>query len=271
MKTFYTLSSAAGLICTNKFLQKADAIAIGSMRAEMRGLPVKVFEHKEHPANKKCILVCNVDGSVEKPKGKGYEVVEQDHHAGVPNNDNAHVLLSASAKSGGDDDLEIPKRSIANIYLKSSVPENVISKIENELGIWMGLYDDRILQVYSPDARKLKQVETKLSEASVEVSRITHHTIKASTPITSSSRKAAQKARAAGLPEFSCRASVGAGKALKVNCHCEMFEGDESKSPTIVVYGDGQKLGEVKSEREANRLMADYAERMFGKFLKKEL
>lgn len=265
MKTFYTLSSTAGLIRSNKFIEKADAIAIGSFRAEQRQMPIKVYEHKDSPANKKCILVCNVDGSVEKPEGSGYKLVEADHDAMVPNVDSAHVLLASTQD----------KKSMTALYLKSSVDEYTIAQLEHELGVSMGLYDDRVLHCYTDATDILSKIEAKLAEASVQIDRMTKHQVRASTDATkveSSARKAALRARAANMPEISARAYARAGgRGTKIYCCCELFDGTPGQAPRIVVFGDGMRIAEVKSDREAARAMADYAERAFGKFLKKEM
>jgi hypothetical protein len=279
MKTFYTLGPTAGLIRNNKFLEKADVIAIATFRAEQRGMPIKIFEHIDSPANRTCILVANPDGSVEKPSGKFAQgnysdpkakasdrdaIVEPDHHQMVPNQDSAHLLLASAEE-----------KKLTAIYLKSNVSEYAISQIEHELGVEMGLYDDRVLHCYTEDADKLKAIETKLSEASVEVDRVTHHVVKASAeepiPVISSMRKAAMRARAAMLPELSARAAVRAGRNFRVYCHCELYDGGENKPPMIIVFGDGQRLGEAKSERDAARMMSSYADRAFSKFLRKHL
>lgn len=266
MKTFYTLSAAAGLIRSNKFLEKADAVAIGSFRAEQRNMPIKIYEHKDTPADKKCILVCNPDGSVGKPKGVGYAMVDADHHSMVPNSDHANVLLLAATEQ-----TETPMTAL---YLKSPIAEHAVAEMEHEFDVAIGLYDDRVLHCYTEDADKLKQIEAQLTKASVQVDRVTKHRIKASeekTIVESVARKAAMRARAANLPEISARASVRAGRNLRVQCGCELFEGTDKKPPTIHVYGDGRKIGEAKSDREAARLMSDYSHETFGKFLKKEL
>lgn len=267
MKTFYTLSAAAGLIRSNKFLEKADAVAIGSFRAEQRNMPIKIYEHKGSPADKKCILVCNPDGSVGKPKGVGYEMVDADHHSMVPNSDHAHVLMLASTEAQ-------PETPMTALYLKSPIAEHAVAEMEHTLDVAIGLYDDRVLHCYTEDAEKIAEIEAHLTKASVQVDRVTKHRIKSSeekTIVESVARKAAMRARAANLPEVAARASVRAGRTLKVNCACELFEGTDKKPPMIHVYGDGRKIGEAKSDREAARLMSEYSHETFGKFLKKEL
>lgn len=266
MKTFYTVGSVAGLIRSNKFLEKADAIAIGSFRAEQKAMPVKIFEHKDHPANKKCILVCNPDGSVGKPKGVGYDMVAADHHSMVPNNDHAHVLLSASVEKDGG-------IAMTALYLKSPISEYTVAAIEHETLVSIGLYDDRMLHCYTEDSDKIKEIEGALLKASVEIDRVAKHRIKAgaTTIVESAARKAQNRARQANLPECSTRASVRAGRNLRVQCHCELFEGTDKKPPVIAVYADGSKIGEAKDDRQASRLISEHSHKAFSKFLKREL
>lgn len=260
MQTFYTLSNAAGLIRSNKFLDKADAICVASTRAEQLNLPVKIYEHKEHPANHEVILVCNPDGSVNKPEGAFYEMVENDHDSGVKNFDKASVLLSSYETA-----------PVRTFYLKNELSENLLSQLEKEVGVPLGLHDSQTFHAYTEDAAKVKDLETKLAEASIEVDRVTESVFKKHrSQAVLAARKAQLKARAARLPELTCRVSSKLGGGLKFNAHCELLEGEGKKAPIIAVYVNGKKEAEVKSPQEAQQIIADAAEDAFSKFLKKE-
>ena len=261
MQTFYTLSNAAGLIRSNKFLDKADAICVASTRAEQLALPIKILEHTEEPGNYKTVLVCNPDGSVCKPEGVGYEIVENDHDMGVKNLDKASILLSSY-----DD------KPVRTFYLKKEMPEAMLGQFEKDLGIQMGLYDAQTLHAYTEDSDKIKALESKLAEASIEVDRVTEHTVKKHrAEAVLAARRAQMKARASRLPEMSCRASSKQGGGFKFNAYCEMVEASEKqKASRIVVFVNGHKEAEAKDEHEAEQIISDAAEKAFSKFLKKE-
>lgn len=274
MKTFYTLSAAAGMIRSNKFLEKADAISIGSFRAEQRNMPITIWEHKNTPADKKCILVCNPDGSVGKPKGVGYKLVNADHHSMVPNSDHANTLIGSSVEKPEEDEDKIVETPMTALYLKSPIAESQVADIEHALDVPIGLYDNRMLHCYTEDAGKINAIETALAAASILIDRVSRHRIKAAegtTIVESAARKAHARARAANLPELAGRASIRAGRTHRVQCHCELFEGTDKKPPVIAVYADGKKIGDAGDERGAKRLISEHSSKAFSKFLKKEL
>jgi hypothetical protein len=262
MKPFYTLSNSAGLIRSNKFIDQADAICVGTFRAESLNVPVKILEHKER-GDGIPVLICMPDGSVQPPVNA--KVMDSGHGGGSLNASESFMLLSAYD--------EMP---ITTFYLKSELSESLAGEMEKEFGIELGLYDPRTLHAYTEDSDKLKKLESKLAEASVEVervkdSKIRREKLEATTELVEAARKGHKMARAARLPEMSVRASSRFGSGLRVQCHCEMEDGSDKKAPRIKVYADGQQIGEVKSEREAAQVMSDFAERAFSKFLKKEL
>jgi hypothetical protein len=263
MQKFYTISFAAGLIRSNKFMDKADAVCVASNRAEQLGLPVKIYEHKDEPANRVCVLICNPDGTAKKPEGAGYEVVETDHNSGARNNDQAHILLSS-----------YDEQPITTVHLKKDISESLAAQMEKDLGVDIGLYDPQTLHVYSQDSDKIKALEAKLSESSLEVDRITEHMVKRNrtqAEAVTSARKAQLKARSSQLPELSARASMRNGGGFKFNAHCEMHDGTDKASPKIAVYIDGSKVQEVKSKHEAAEIISEEAVKAFNKFIKKEL
>ncbi len=262
MKPFYTLSQTAGLIRSNKFTEKVDAITIASHRAQVRAMPIKIYEHKDSPADKKCILIANVDGSVEKPKGYGDRIVEPGHNSTARNLDQAHLLMASTAKA------------FTTIYLKNQISEYQVANIEHLVQCAIGLYDNRVLHVHSEDSAMIKKIEAELTTAKIEIDRTSKHVIEAGVagkePVMSSARRAAARAKAASLPELSTRASVRAGRNHKIQCACELYENGK-EAPVIAVFADGKKIAEVRSDVEAARAMSQYATSAFGKFLKKEL
>lgn len=262
MNTFYTLSASAGLIRSNRFDDQADAICVGTFRAESLKLPVKILEHKER-GDGIPVLICMPDGSVCPPMND--KVTDVGHGGGSLNESESYQLLSAYD--------EMP---ITTFYLKSDLSETLAGEMEKEFGIELGLYDPKTLHAYTEDSDTLKKLEGKLAEASVEIervkdSKIRREKLEAAADLVEAARKGHKMARAARMPEMSVRASSRHGKALRVQCHCEMVDGSDKKGPRIKVYADGQPIGEVKNEHEASQIMADYAERAFSKFLKKEL
>lgn len=260
MQTFYTLSNAAGLIRSNKFIDKADAICVASTRAEQLGLPVKILEHSEEPGNYKTVLVCNPDGSVCKPEGVGYEIVENDHDSGVKNLDKASILLSSY-----DD------KPVRTFYLKNELSESMMGQLEKDLGVEMGLYDPQTLHAYTEDSNKIKAIETKLAEASIEVDRVTEHMVKKHrAEAVQAARQAQMKVRSARLPEMSCRASSRLGGGFKFNAHCEILEANVGKKQRIAVFVNGHQEAEARDEHEAEQIISDAAKTAFSKFLKKE-
>lgn len=263
MKPFYTVSFAAGLIRSNKFMDKADAICVASNRAEQLGYPIKIYEHKDDPANRTCVLVCNPDGSAKKPEGAGYEVVENDHSSGARNNDQAHILLSS-----------YDEQPLTTFHLKKEMSESLAAQMEKDLGVDVGLYDPMTLHVYSQDTDKIKACEAKLAESALEVDRMTEHTVKrnrTTAQAVTAARQAQLKARASLLPELSVRSSVRNGKGFSFKGHCEQHDGTEKAPPKIAVYIDGAKVREVKSKHEAAEIIKDEAIKAFGKYIKKEL
>jgi hypothetical protein len=265
MEKYYTLSSAAGMIRSNVFESQEDAICVGSFRASELALPVKIFEHAERGEGT-CVLICMPDGSVKKPEGLGRVSPDMGNEkSGFSNASEAYMLLSS-----------YDAMPITTYYLKSDLSESAAQAIEKELGVEMGLYDPRTLHAYTEDSNKLKSLEEKLTEASVEVEVIRNskskpEKIQAAAELVEAARKGHKMARASRMPEMTVKASSKFGGGLRVNCHCEMVEGSDSGAPKIKVYGDGEMLGEVKSEVQASRLMAEYAQKAFAKFLKKEL
>lgn len=271
MQTYYTLSHAAGLIRNNKFDDKADAICVGTFRAETLALPVKIYEHKldkeTDQMEAKCVLVCMPDGSAKAPEGQGMETVNQNANdtSGSRNMDESYMLLSNYE--------EMP---ITTYYLKSELSEAQAKTLEQDLGVELGLYDSKTLHAYTEDSAQLRNLESKLAEASVEIesvkdAKVKKEKLEAATELVEAARKGHLMARSQRLPEFSVRASLKFGGGVRIQCHCEMVEGSDKSSPKIKVYADGRQIGEVKSEREASALMADYAQRTFAKFIKKEL
>jgi hypothetical protein len=267
MQPYYRLSNSAGMVRSNKFADKADAICVATYRAESLAWPVKIYEHTV-PGDSygTCVLVCMPDGSAKAPVGSGLKMVDLGNEtSGARNNDEAYMLLSAYD--------EMP---ITTFYLKSELSESLAAEMEKEFGVELGLYDPRTLHAYTEDSDKIKKLEGKLAEASVEVERVKDSKVRkekleASAELVTSARKGHMMARAARMPEMSVRASLKFGSGLRVQCHCEMVEAAGKNAPKIKVYADGRMVGEVKSEREASAIMSDYAERAFQKFLKKEL
>lgn len=265
MQIFYTLSNSAGLVRSNKFLDKADAICVGSYRAEALNVPVKILEHAER-GDGIPVLVCMPDGSVKPPVGSGMKTVDLGNaSSGALNSSESYMLLSSYD--------ELP---LTTFYLKSELSETLASEMEKEFGVELGLYDPRTLHAYTEDADKIKKLESKLAEASVEVeqvkdSKVKKERLQASTELVEAARKGHKMARAARMPEMAVRASLRSGSGLRIQCHCELAEGTVASSPKIKVYADGRMIGEVKDERQASALMSEYAHRAFSKFLKKEL
>lgn len=267
MQPFYRLHSSAGLVRSNKFQDKADAICVATYRAESLNLPVKIYEHTE-PSDSQgtCVLVCMPDGSAKAPVGAAKEMVDLGNaSSGARNSDESYMLLSAYD--------ELP---ITTFYLKSDLSESLAQSIEKEFGIELGLYDPKTLHAYTEDSEQIKKLESKLAEASVEVERVKDSKVRkerleATSELVTAARKGHQMARAARMPEMSVRASLKFGSGLRVQCHCELIEASGKNPPKIKVYADGRMVGEVKSEREAAAVMSEYAERAFQKFLKKEL
>lgn len=265
METFYTLSSAAGMVRSNKFNDKADAICVATFRAEHLALPIKIYEHKELGEGL-CVLVAMPDGSVEEPEGAGYKTFDVGNaSSGATNSSEAYMLLSAYD--------EMP---ITTFYLKSDLSESLASEIEKALEVEMGLYDPKTLHAYTEDVDKIRSIESKLAEASVEVetvrdSRVQKQKLEAAADLVEAARKGHQMARASRMPELTVKAASKFGRDLKVNCYCEVVEGSNKSSPKIRVMADGTMLGEVKNEREASQLISDYAESSFAKYLKKEM
>ena len=265
MSTYYTLHNAAGLIRTNKFLEKADAICVGTFRAEFLQWPIKILEHTE-PGDGKCILVCNPDGSVEEPQGAGYKTADLGNAAsGLKNSSEAYILLSSFDDS-----------PITTFYLKTDLTESTVGEIEKTLGVDLGLYDPRTLHAYTEEPSHIKALEEKLAEASVEIDRVVDPTFKkvaqqTQAALVEAARKGHVEARKERLPELSVRASMKYGGKLRFQGHCEMVPAKDNKPPKIKVFIDGSPAGEVKSDREAAKIIADHAEKEFKKFLKKEL
>jgi len=265
MQKFYTLSNTAGLIRSNKFNDKADAVCVGTYRAEMLNLPVKVFEHDESK-EMTCVLVCMPDGSAAPPQGEGYKTAELGNSSsGSTNESQAYVLLSA-----------YDEKPITTFYLKSAVSEALASQMEKEFDVEIGLYDEQTLHAYTEDSGKIRKIESKLAESSIEISRlkdsvVRREKVQAATELVEAARKAHKMARASQMPEMSVRASSRFGSALRMNCHCEVIPGNDKKSPVVAVYADGQRLGEAKDARGAARLMSEHATREFSKYLKKEM
>lgn len=273
MAKFYTLSNAAGLIRSNKFLDKSDAICVGSFRADYLNLPIKIWEHETiasyEDEGTKVIFVCNPDGSVEKPKGTGYEMVDLGNSSsGSLNKNAAHILLS-----------NYEDHPLMTFYLKKQgLSEAQVASMEKEIGVDLGLYDPQTLHAYTNEAKKIRDIETKLAEAGVEVERMSEASFQrtaekiddVTSAVITAARKGHKMARASQLPELSLRGDNKFGGKLRFKAHCEMVEGDGKKTPKIKVYVEGAQVGEVKSDREASRLIADEAEAAFKKFIRKE-
>lgn len=265
MEIFYTLSNSAGMIRSNKFIDKGDAICVGTFRAEQLNVPVKILEHAER-GDGIPVLVCMPDGSVKPPVGSGMKIVDLGNaSSGALNSSEAFMLLSSYD--------EMP---LTTFYLKSELSETLAGDMEKEFGVELGLYDPRTLHAYTEDADKIRKLESKLAEASIEVeqvkdSKLRKEKLQASTELVEAARKGHKMARAARMPEMAVRASLRNGSGLRIQCHCELAEGSAETSPKIKVYADGRMIGEVKDERSASALMADYAQRAFSKFVKKEL
>lgn len=263
MKPFYTLSHAAGLIRSNKFLDKADAICVGSFRAQYLDFPVKIFEHDEE-GERKTLLVCNPDGSVEKPQALAHETIDYGQmHNSFRNSDQAHVVFA----SYGD-------KPRTTYYLKSALAETKVKEIETKAGCELGLFDNTVVHAYTDDAGQLKLVEEGLSEAGVEIEKVRENSseaVAASLETVVAARKAHQAARQSNFPEMRIRANLRGGNSFRFTAHCELVPGDGTRSPYVVVYADGRKVGEAKSERDAASVIRQEAERAFSRYLKKEL
>jgi len=264
MKPFFRLGSEAGMIRSNTFETKEDAILMGTYRAYARGIPMRIYFHDdETPSDGNLLLVCNVDGSVEKPEGLGRNPVDLGNQSGFRNLDEANVVFASYGN-----------QPLTTYYLKDDASESIVSEIEKATGVEMGLYDPETIHCYTDDANKLKQIEDKLSEAGVEIDRYAQATLASTgavSEIVTAARKAQTKARESRLPEFSVRSSSRFGGGFKYKAHCELQAATGKKPPMIHVYGDGEKIGEVKNDREAARLMGDHAQRAFAKYLRKEL
>lgn len=267
MKPFYRLGPEAGLVRSNTFEKEDDAVLMGTYRAYARGVPIRVYLHEEKSddSNGDCILVCNVDGSVEKPQAVGREMVDLGNQSGATNRDQAHILLASYGNM-----------PLTTYYLKGQANESIVSEIEKATGVELGLYDAETIHCYSDDSTKLKVVEQKLAEAGLEIEHYAHATL-ASTEaegvaeIVTAARKAHQRARASKLPELSVKSNSRHGGGYRYSGHCELMEGSDKKAPMIHVYADGEKIGEVKSDRDAAKLMSDHAHKSFAKYLRKEL
>lgn len=270
MQTYYRLSASAGMIRSNKFMEKSDAVCVATFRAESLQWPVKIYEHKPEDANSNgvCVLICMPDGSVKAPVGSGMASQGVDlgnASSGAKNMSESYMLLSAYD--------EMP---ITTFYLKSDLSESLAGEMEKEFGIELGLYDPKTLHAYTDDSDKIRKLESKLAEASVEIehvkdSKMRKEKLEAASELVEAARKGHQMARAARMPEMSVRASLKFGSGLRLQCHCEMVGAEGNNAPKIKVYADGRMISEVKSDREAAAVMSEYAERAFKKFLKKEL
>jgi hypothetical protein len=193
MAKFYTLSHAAGLIRSNKFHDKADAVCVGSFRAEATAFPVKIFEHDA--GDRVCVLVCNPDGSVEKPKAMGHAPVDlsNSHDSQVPNESGAHILFAS-----------YQDKPLTTFYLKAELSEQQAAGLEKESGVELGLYDPQTLHAYTDDSDKLKILEAKLCEAKIEVQSISDASTGRHTALASVEQVvAARKAHSGGRQEVS--------------------------------------------------------------------
>ena len=263
MSKFYTLSYAAGLIRTNKFNEKSDAICVATFRAQDLKYPIKIYEHDEE-MNRECVLICNPDGSVEKPKGAGLVLVDLGNSSGFENKNQAHILLS-----NYEDETKL-----TTFFLKTAVSEAQVQGIESSTGVDIGMYDEHTLHAYTDDSSKIKAIEDKLCEAGLEIDSYAEASLgkhKALGSLVTAARKGHKMARANRMPELRVRSNNKFGGGFKFHGYCEMKESDGKKPPMIAVYCDGSKVGEVKSERDAARLISESAEKAFSKFLKKEL
>ena len=267
MAKFYTLHNAAGLIRSNKFEEKADALIMGSYRAEFLNFPIKIYEHDE--GEKTCILVCNPDGSVEKPQGFGVEIQDLGNAtSGVPNRESAHILLAAFD--------EMP---ITTFRLNSPITEAQVADLEKSTGCDIGLVSEDSFNAYSQEPKVVQSIEAKLAEWGLELDRVMEASVKknkaeAATEageIITAARKGHLQARASRLPELRVKASMKFGGGHRFVAHCEMAPGNGKKAPVIAVYVDGSKVGEAKDDRGASRLISEHAEKSFAKFLRKEL
>lgn len=276
MKAFFRLGSEAGMIRSNTFETEEDAVLMGTYRAYARGVPIRVYYHEDQLVTPDGVLlvVCNVDGSVGKPEAVGREPVDLGNQPGFRNRDQANVVFA----SYGD-------QPLTTYYLKDEASESVIAGIERATGVEMGLYDPETLHCYTGDTAKLKQIEDHLAKAGVEIDHYAASATLASVggvgEIVTAARKAHTAARESRLPEFSVRANNRFGTGHKYRAHCELHPGKETVAakdgkkkttpPTIHVYSDGEKVGEVKNEREAARLMGEHATKAFAKYVRKEL
>ena len=264
MAKFYTLSYAAGLIRTNKFNEKSDAICIATFRAQELKYPVKIYEHDEEH-NKVCVLVCNPDGSAEKPKGAGYDLVDLGNNSGFENASQSHILLSS---------YDSEESKLTTFFLKNAATESQIQQIESAVGVDIGLYDEHTIHAYTDDSSKIKLIEDKLCESGLEIDSYAEASLgkhKALNSLITAARKGHKMARANRMPELRVRSSNKFGGGFKFHGYCEMLEPEGKKPPMIAVYCDGAKVGEVKSDRDAARVISDEANKAFSKFLKKEL
>jgi hypothetical protein len=270
MVKFYTLSSSAGLIRTNKFAEKKDAICVGSYRAEFLNLPVKIFAHDE-AGDQECILVCNPDGSAEKPQGLGSEPQDLGNASmGVSNREAAHILLAA-----------FDEEPVTTFRLRSSISESQVQALEKAAECDIGMVSAETFNAFTQDPKKVHQIETQLAAWSLELDDIVdaslkrnkaHAAAEAVETITAA-RKGHLAARASRLPELRVRASSRFGNDHKFMAHCEMGAAKEKdkKAPAIHVHVDGVKVGEAKDEIGAKKMIAEHAEKSFSKFLRKEL
>ena len=269
MSKFYTLHSAAGLIRSNKFNEKADALCVGSFRAEYLNFPIKIYEHDNcADIDKVCVLVCNPDGSVEKPKSLGKTIQDLGNTEGVPNRESAHILLAA-----------FDEQEITTFSLKGAITESQVAELEKAVNCDIGMVADDSFNLYSQDPKTIHEVESKLSEWGLELGKVAEASIKKNKAeaaaeageVITAARKGHMQARASRLPELRVKASMKFGGGHRFVAHCEMAPGDGKKSPAIAVFVDGCKVGEAKDDRSASRLISDHAEKAFAKFLRKEL
>jgi hypothetical protein len=259
MSKYYVLSNAAGLIRTNKFQDKEDAICVASYRAEQTGFPIKIYEmDTEVVGVRACVLVCNPDGSSGRPEAAENEIQTGGHEVTFKNDSQAHMLLSAYRY--------IP---VTTLHLVQEADERVVTEIEAKTGVDVGLFDAHTLHAYTEVPAKIKEIEAFLGEKKISISRVVEAAAD-TVGVVTAARKAHQAARSMRLPELSARASSRFGGDFKFKSHCEWIE-REGKSPKIAVYVDGQKAGEASSEREAAGIIQDEAERQFKRFIKKEL
>lgn len=257
MNKFYTLSYSAGFLRSNKFEEKEDAILLGSERAKLTGIPVKVFEYEDKES--KTILVCNPDGSVHKPEGDRNRPFETGFDAGKDVASQSHLVLAS-----------YEDKRVTNFHLRAKFPETKLKELETTAGIAIGLYDDQFLIAYDQSPKAIAAVEDYLAKAGIEIDRVTypHYKKKTESPIVVEA--AAFKMPERGLPKIKpVILSFGTGsKVRQWICEADTFLDSKTKKPRYLVKVNEVAVGSTTSYRTAVKLMNQEAHDALERYLK---